>query len=101
MTSVAKFNFDYTSTALGARWFRFERRGGKCGAAAFSSPPCNYSRFGGRAKSRSFYYKEILVRKRIYIIFFMCIRLFARIRFKIGFEVLKETIPPCQGAMGV
>ncbi len=29
MTPVAKFNFDYTSTSLGARWFRFERGGGK------------------------------------------------------------------------
>ncbi len=28
MTPVAEFNFDYTSTSLGARWYRFERRGG-------------------------------------------------------------------------
>jgi hypothetical protein len=47
MTQVAKFNFDYTSTALGARWFRFERRGGKCGCAAFSF------KIGGRARSLS------------------------------------------------
>ena len=47
MTPDAEFNFDYTSTwfdlahqpSLGVRWYRFERKGGKCGSAAFSSLP--------------------------------------------------------------
>jgi hypothetical protein len=51
---VAEFNFDHTSTSLGVRWYRFERRGGKCDATAFTSPPFNNLKSGGRAKSRSF-----------------------------------------------
>jgi hypothetical protein len=27
MTPVAEFNFDHTSTSLGVRWYRFDRRG--------------------------------------------------------------------------
>ncbi len=43
-----------TSTSLGVRSFRMLGRGGKCGKAAFSSPPNKNLKSGGRAKSRPF-----------------------------------------------
>ncbi len=47
--------FDFAhQPSLGVRSFRLLGRGGKCGAAAFSSPPNNNLKSGGRAKSRPF-----------------------------------------------
>ena len=58
MTPDAEFNFDYTSTSLGVRWYRFERKGGICGAAAYSSLPLKKPEIQVAERSRGHFVKR-------------------------------------------